>query len=193
MASFVRLVAFDRPLAGAALAGRARRVDERELETLRENAYREGADAARAFADQQMVDLRHDVQRLHDGLFSRLAGVESAIVAQLQQALPGLALELARRLFAGYEPPPEALEAHCREVLGTLYPERENLELHVCPRDADLLEKMNPSWSASYPGLRVVADTSLAPGDCQVRSRFGVTDARLSDKLEHLRRELLAS
>lgn len=193
MASFARLVTFDRPLAGAAIAGRARSIDERELAALRESAYRDGADAARAFADQQLVDLRHDVQRLQEGIFGRLAGVESAIVTQLREALPSLAIELARRLLAGYEPPVEAVRAHCDEVLETLYPERENLELLVCPRDAALLEKMNPSWSASYPGLRMVADVSLKPGDCQVRSRFGVTDARLSDKLENLRRELLAS
>ncbi len=190
MPSFTRLVAFDRPLSGAAIAGRERSLDERAIAELRASAYREGADAARAQADQQIVDLRAALQELQTGLFARLEETESAIVAQLRDALPALALDLARRLLAGYEPPTEAIERHCKEVLDTLYPEKENLELLVCPRDAALLDGFNPVWRAQYPGLKVTADSSLSPGDCQVRSRFGITDARLARKLEELEREL---
>jgi flagellar assembly protein FliH len=193
MPSVPLLIAFDRPLAGAAIAGRARLFDERELAALREAAYHEGADAARALADQQMVDLRHGLQQLQEGLFARLGGAEAAIVTQLQNALPALAIDLARRLFAGYEPPVEIVQNHCREVLDALYPERENLELIICSRDAELLTGLNPSWSAHYPGLKITADVALSPGDCQVRSRFGITDARISANLETLERELLAS
>ncbi len=193
MPSFTRLIPFDRPLAGAAVASPSRSLDEQEIAALRAVAYREGTEAARAFADQQMVDLRHGLQELQDGLLNRLAGAEAAIVAQLQNALPALALDLARQLLAGYEPPPDVVQRHCREVLEALYPERENLELIICARDAELLEKLNPSWSAQYPGLRITSDASLSPGDCQVRSRFGITDARISAKLETLERELLAS
>jgi flagellar assembly protein FliH len=193
MPSFTRLIPFDRPLAGAGIVGQTRSMDEREIAAIRDAAYREGADAARAFADQQMVDLRHGLQELQDGLLNRLAGAEAAIVAQLQNALPALALDLARQLVTGYEPPAEVVQRHCREVLEALYPERENLELIICARDAALLETLNPAWSVRYPGLRVMADASLSPGDCQVRSRFGITDARISAKLEALERELLAS
>ncbi|MET0262332.1 MAG: FliH/SctL family protein [Rariglobus sp.] len=193
MPSFTRLVPFDRSLSGAAIAGQTRALDEREVAAIREQAYREGADSARAFADQQMVDLRHGLQQLQEGLFGRLAGAEDAIVTQLQNALPALAIDLARRLLAGYEPPVEVVQTHCREVLEALYPERENLELIISPRDAALLEKLNSSWAAQYPGLRITADESMSPGDCQVRSRFGITDARISAKLEALERELLAS
>jgi flagellar assembly protein FliH len=56
-----------------------------------------------------------------------------------------------------------------------------------------LLETLTPAWSAQYPGLRITPDAALSPGDCQVRSRFGITDARISAKLETLERELLAS
>lgn len=192
MPSFARLIPFDRPLSGATVAGQSRTIDEREITALKAAAFREGADSARAFADQQMVDLRHGLQELQNGLLNRLAGAEAAIVAQLQNALPALALDLARQLIAGYEPPVEVVQRHCREVLEALYPERENLELIICARDAELLEKLTPSWSAQYPGLRITADVALSPGDCQVRSRFGITDARISAKLETLERELLA-
>ena len=192
MAVFQQLVPFGRPLAGAVIAGRPKSYDDRELAAIREKAFREGEEIARGHGNQQLVDFRHEIQHLQDGLFDRLAGVEAAIISQVQAALPGLAIELARRLLAGYEPPVEVVQRHCCEVLEALYPERENLELLISPRDAELLEKVDPMWISHYPGLKLTSDPVLAPGDCQVRSRFGITDARLSSKLETLQRELAA-
>ena len=78
----------------------------------------------------------------------------------------------------------------CEEALTEIFPERDNLELSINPRDAALLEKLNPAWLARYPGLRIRAEASLQPGDCQVRSRFGLTDARLATKLTALEHSL---
>ena len=123
-------------------------------------------------------------------MFQKLSGLEPALLAQLRDALPSLALEIARRLLAGYEPPPEVVARLCEEALAELFPERENLELVVSARDAALLEQLNPGWLARYPGLRIRAEPSLAAGDCQVRSRFGLTDARLDVKLAALAHNL---
>ena len=186
-----RLIAFDRPLASAVLAGRPGRIfTETELAAQTQAAYGRGADSARSAADQQMVEFRADIGQLTDGLLHKLSALEPALLAQLRDALPGLALEIARRLLAGYEPPPEVVSRLCAEALEELFPERENLELVVCPRDAALLEEIRPSWQERYPGLRVRCEASLHPGDCQVRSRFGLTDARLATKLTALTHSL---
>ena len=182
-----KLVHFDRPLAGALLPGRSARVyTDTEVEALRKEAFRQGQDAARSFADRQLVDIRADVQQLQDGIFAKLADFEPVLVSQIRAALPDLALDLARRLMAGFEPGPEIIERICSEALNQLLPERENLELILSPRDARVLEELNPAWLQRYPGLKVRADVSLAAGDCQVRSRFGLTDARRVTKLETL-------
>ena len=186
-----RLIAFDRPLSGAVLAGRPGRVfTETELAAQTQAAYGRGADSARSAADQQMVEFRADIGQLTDGLRQKLAVLEPALLAQLRDALPGLALEIARRLLAGYEPPPEVVSRLCAEALEELFPERENLELVVCPRDAALLEEIRPEWQQRYPGLRIRCEAALHPGDCQVRSRFGLTDARLATKLNALTHSL---
>ncbi|MGH7996761.1 MAG: FliH/SctL family protein [Opitutaceae bacterium] len=191
--AYAKLVAFDRLLAGAAWPGRGRMLSEAEAAAQAQTAYNAGVDAARAAADQQLVEMRADVARLSEGVLDRLAQAEPAMMTQLREALPGLALEIARRLLAGFEPPPEAIERMWREALEHLYPEREGLELSLCPRDASLLEQINPEWKQRYPGLRVRSDESLAPGDCMVRSRFGLTDARRQAKLESLERGLAAN
>ncbi len=189
--AYAKLIPFDRPLAGAALPGTAGKfVSPAELAALDEAGYRRGVDATRALADQQMVEFRADIGQLGDGLFQKLTALEPALVAQLRDALPSLAVEIARRLLAGYEPPAEVVSRVCEEALGELFPERENLELVICARDAALLEKLNPVWLTRYPGLRIRTEATLSPGDCQVRSRFGLTDARLHTKLSSLEHSL---
>jgi flagellar assembly protein FliH len=190
--AYSKLIAFDRPLTGAALAGNAGRFyTEQELAARDDAAYRRGIDATRALADQQMVELRADIEHLADGVFKKLAAIDGALVNQLRDALPGLAREIAHRLLAGYEPPAEVVSKLCEEALGELFPERDNLELVVSARDAALLEKLNPDWLRRYPGLRIRVEAVLNAGDCQVRSRFGLTDARLQAKLTALEHSLV--
>jgi flagellar assembly protein FliH len=182
--AFAKLIAFDRPLTGALLPGSASRAySEAELAARTEEAYRKGVDATRDAVDQKIVELRVDMEQLSTGVLDKLATVEAATVQQLRDALPALAVDLAKRLLAGYEPPPEIVAKLCHEALEQLFPEREGLELSLCPRDAELLEQVSPGWLARYPGLKVKVDASFTPGDCQVRSRFGLTDARQETKL----------
>lgn len=182
--ALAKLIAFDRPLTGAVLPGRGgRSFTEAEVTARAEQAYRKGVDTTREMMDQKMVEMRVDMEQLSDGVLRKLSEVEPALVAQLRETLPALAIDLSRRLLAGYEPSADMVEKLCHEALEQLFPEREGLEISLCPRDAALLESVNPAWVARYPGLKVKEDAGLAPGDCQVRSRFGLTDARQQTKL----------
>jgi len=80
-------------------------------------------------------------------------------------------------------------DARCVGIIETSGELVENLQA-AFPRDAALLENLRPEWQARYPGLRIRSDAALAPGDCQVRSRFGLTDARLGAKLSALTHSL---
>lgn len=185
--TFSKLIPFDRPLRAVSVPGQGGRLSsEADVAQREQVAYQRGVDESRALADQQMVEMRADLEQLSDGLFTKLANVEPMLVAQLREALPALALDLARRLLAGFEPPPELISRLCEEALNSLHPERENLELSISTRDAALLEKLNPAWMQRYPGLRIRAEAQLAPGDCLVRSRFGVSDARMQTKIAAL-------
>lgn len=189
--AYAKLIPFDRRLAGVAIAGQSGRYyTETELAAREEAAYQRGVDATRTLADQQMVEFRADIEQLSEGVFKQLSTLEPLITRQLRDALPALALDLARRLLAGYEPTPEVVSRICEEALGEIFPERDNLELSLAPRDAALLEKLNPDWLRRYPGLRIRSDATLQPGDCVVRSRFGLTDARVQTKLTALAHNL---
>ena len=81
----------------------------------------------------------------------------------------------------------------CEETLAQLYPERDNLELFLSPSRRALLDELSPAWKTRFPVCKIIADATFGPGDCQVRSRFGLTDARRQVKLEALSRELLSA
>jgi flagellar assembly protein FliH len=193
MAAHNKLVAFDRPLVGISMPNSTRLYTEAEIAGIRQKAYQDGTDAARVFADQQLVEFRAEVQALQEGLFQKLVGIDVDMHTQLREALPALAVELARQLLAGFEPTGEQVVKLCEETLLQLYPERDNLELFLNPRDAALLDQVSPDWKKCHAGLRVTVDATLSSGDCQVRSRFGLTDARRQAKLEALSRELLSA
>jgi flagellar assembly protein FliH len=187
------LIAFDRKLAGAGLPGQGERLcTESELSARAQEAFRRGVDSQRALDDQQMVEFRSDVSQLSDGVLKKVGQVEKAIFSQLNAALPALGVEIARRLLAGYEPPPEVVSKLCDEALAELFPERGDLELFVSPRDAGLLQGLQPEWKERYPGLKITSEVTLTPGDCQVRSRFGLIDGRMSTKLGALENSLIA-
>ncbi len=186
-----KLVSFDRRLSGTITPGQPGRLyTEAEFSAHGESSYRRGVDAARALADQQMVDIRAEVAHLSGEVLPQLSQVEGGLMKQLRESLPGLALDIARYLLAGYEPPVETVERICRDALDQLFPERENLELILCPRDAELFNQLNPGWFERYPGLQIRPDPTLVSGDCQVRSRFGLTDARQQTKIDALARSL---
>lgn len=188
---FTSLIAFDRPLSSAALRNQQGRfLTEKEIAALTQEAYHRGGDDARAATDQQIVEMRSGLEGLRDGAFSKLTAVEKQFQSQLHHALPSLTVEIARRLLAGYEPDADAVDRICRETLEELFPERENLEVSLSPRDHALLTNLSPDWLTRYPGLRITSDNSLKTGDCLVRSRFGLTDARLQTKLGALQHAL---
>lgn len=188
---FTHLIAFDRALAGVVLPGcPGRTFTEAEVAAQLHDAYHNGELAARAAADQQMVEARTELAELSEQVLKKITGIEPVLVAQLQEALPGLAVEIARRLLAGYEPPVQIVEQLCRDALEQLFPEQEGLELKLSPRDAGLLQSLNPDWLSRYPGIRIRADAGLVAGDCMVRSRFGLTDARQATKLAALSQTL---
>ena len=194
MAAQHHVLAFDRHLIAVQPAvGALREHTAGELIAARIAGYEAGQDAAHDFSNQQIVELRAEMQQLQEGILTRLGQAQDELTAQVRRALPELAVEIGQRLLAGFVPPPELVEKLCREALDQLYPERDGLELVVGPRDAAVLERLVPSWRAHFTNLRITIDDTLNPGDCLVRSRFGVTDARGESKIASLRQELLGT
>lgn len=191
MATTNHILRFDRALADVVCAqARGPVYSAADVARIRDEAHEEGRQAQRAFTDSQVAELRAEVGALQRGLFSRLEQVETDLYQQLQHGIPDLVLDLAKRLLAGFEPTPDAVEGICQSALEELLPARDGLELVVSEADAGVLASLEESWESRWPGLRIRIDHSLKSGECLVHSRFGVVDGRNQTRLEALHEEL---
>jgi len=192
MPSSASTVRFPAPLRRASLrlADVASPVSLEELETTRVAAYQQGFADASEFLNQQLAEQRADVIRLMEQTLKGLDEQRKDLWNQMGSVLPGLAIEIARRVLSGMEPDRTRIERTVDEVLNELSPGTRDIEIAMHSADLELLGRYEEKFQDRYPGLRFVADASLTIGDCRLRSGFGFVDATISTKLETLHRAL---
>jgi len=187
---FTAPFSLEAPVATVDLEKPAKCFSAEELAAEYKRGRLDGAREADQDIERRFVEFRTDVSSVISGLLARLGEAEGSVSQQLQAALPELALEVARKLLHGHTPSAEAIEEMCTHAMGAVFPEVQDLEVIVGERDHGIVERLIPSWGTSYPGVKVCVNPGFAPGECQVRSRFGIIDARHDSKLQILRREL---
>jgi flagellar assembly protein FliH len=166
---------------------------EAQFEALRlaeEAAHQRGFDEAMTYLDQKLLDQRSDLAQLQENTFRGLARAHETLMAQVAALLPELAIEVARRALAGFEPTKEVVAGLCTEILSEISPGTADVEVWLSPRDHELVQGIEKEFGHKYPGVQIRPDPDLAPGDCRARSPFGAVDARLSTKLGNLARSM---
>ncbi len=166
---------------------------EAQFEALRlaeEAAHQRGFDEAMTYLDQKLLDQRSDLAQLQENTFRGLARAHETLMAQVAALLPELAIEVARRALASFEPTKEVVAGLCTEILSEISPGTADVEVWLSPRDHELVQGIEKEFGHKYPGVQIRPDPDLAPGDCRARSPFGAVDARLSTKLGNLARSM---
>ncbi len=152
-------------------------------------AFQRGKQEAAAVFDRQIVEMRQELLHLQQTVFQRLDDEFRQMQATVGERLPDLILALVRRILAGLELDPGAVKALVDEVLSEMSQGGE-IEVVLCPKDMELLGSAKEDFMNDYAGLKFTADAGLGSGDCMVRSRFGLVDARIETKLRKLDVEL---
>ncbi|RTL36312.1 MAG: hypothetical protein EKK53_23125 [Burkholderiales bacterium] len=163
-----------------------------ELEALRatEQARLEAATAqARTEGRQQgfaqgQADARDQLGRA----LAALAQQQESARAQVQQALPQLALEVARKLI-GALPTEAVLAGLAVQAARELLPAR-TWRLHVHPAQAATLQAAlqaaDPEDKAGLARAEIVPDAHLGETDCRLITEFGSADASLATQVQRL-------
>ncbi len=201
-------IRFERPLRDVRLAGRHASAQDRareraaeqaqhaaEVAGAREAGYRQGrAEADAAFAGQLMAQ-RQEVSELADGVLRRLREQETVLAVQARGCVPGLVMNIVRRVLAGMVPDAARLEGIIEQALGEAPADQEqSLEVAISPGDLQRLENMaGDGLRARHPNLHLRADVALSQDDCLVRGGFGLIDARMETKLRAIERLLATS
>lgn len=157
-------------------------------EAVRKAGYQQGFADATAFMQQQLAEQRTEVIQLIEQTFKSLGDQQEELVRQVGALLPGLAVEIARRVLCGMEPDAERVERTVTDILSELAPNTRGVTVALNPADLALIGRYEENFQGSYPDLQFVADESLAVGDCRLQSSFGVVDGSVATKLENISR-----
>lgn len=170
------------------LAGKkpVRMYSEAEFEAMKREAYHAGAEESSRLLERQMLEQRTELVRLQTETLHTLAQQHTALVRQIQEALPHLAIEATARVLADTKIDRDAVLRIVEDMLAEIAPGPEQLEVQLAPIDLEALSGSDERFREKHPAIVFRANAELRAGDCQVRSRFGVIDGRLATKLRAL-------
>lgn len=197
MSVYPKFVTFDRPLKSAAVVqGKGSLFTAKEIEALEKAAFARGLEHAQAVHSKQLAAQQSEFASLATGVLSKVGQAENAAVGELTKIIPALIRDISERLLAGYKPSAEVVSRICEESIAGLSAETDEVEMNLAAHDLELLRQHAPEWftrAGSTGKLRMNADHSLKPGDCVIKSRFGLIDARLETKMRALNTAVAAA
>ena len=175
----------------------------------------EGKSHANEFYQNEIRKLRNEFGARQNDLLHVINNKAEETLGELENRLPDLVLGLVERVLPGVEFDRNAIEEIVRAMISEFTNEDEALEVFLSPEDINLLKGMSSSEKAvetneteegfasaiagifenldgdetllpDLPKVSFFADESLQRGDCQVKSRFGLLDGRISTKLRRI-------
>lgn len=173
------------PLKGVSLLGTRPRAtySEEQLEAAKRDAYQRGSDEAGRLIERQMVEQREELLHLQTETFAAVARQHEGLARQLYEMVPELALEAVARILAKTDFDRELVLGITRDVLAEIEPSGAPVEVQLSARDLALIAGYDDGFREKHPAISFRSNPELKTGDCIVRSRYGVVDARLATKL----------
>jgi flagellar assembly protein FliH len=159
---------------------------EADVEAAREEAYKQARSDASAEHAKQLAQHQAEVLDLQRQTLDNLGAQHEALVDQFCEMLPGLVMEAVRRILATTELDETLMKNIVSEIIAEVHPGTSGVEVTLSEHDMEFFEEVEETFQKKYPGIHFVCDRELHPGDCMVRSRFGVLDGSLSTKLDHV-------
>lgn len=160
-----------------------KRVQERE----RAAVERGRAEAQKLFSEQ-MIQQRHELTALQEGILGALKESIPGVVRDCETHLATLALEVARKLVDGMPVTAELVEAAIAAAMRQVE-ESSHYTIFVNPADLQLLESKTSSLLGANDSrkITVAASKEISRGGCIVETPFGRVDARRETKFELLK------
>jgi len=144
--------------------------------------YQKGyQDAQRQYA-QQVAHLEQELNHLQHNLMEHLKKSYQQLVQDFQACLPHLLLNLLEKVWAFLEWDEESVKSMVNQILMAYPPGETALEVYLSTDDYALFKTLN--IDDQYTGVHFFEDPSFVRGDCLVKSRLGLLDARFQTKLK---------
>jgi len=158
-----------------------------ELEAIREEAFRKGE----VSGEQRALSVYESelLERLKecDALLSNLEETKDALIKEMHGAVGHLVVEAAGRLLEGWQPEETDVVRIVEGLLEDFDSGEHRMRIRLNPQSLELLsDRVIGVLAQSHPNLELVSDARLKPGESLLEGRFGLADARYSEKLKNL-------
>jgi len=191
-----------------------------EADMREQTALQAGKNEALNEARREFQRIRSEFGQRHEEILAAVQKQFFEMVNELIRRLPELTLALTERVLGGIQLDRDAVVGIATSLIGEFASEDEKLEVYLSPDDLQILkagdklaeEKAedlpdtddfsgaiaglfeglggDDALLEGYPNVVFHEDPELGPGDCQIKSRFGLVDGRLLTKLAKVREEL---
>jgi len=155
-------------------------------------SYERGVRDGERALSEQLIRQRSELLEVQNGIFNSLRRAVPQVIADSENTLISLAIEVAQKVLASAPVNVEMIEAAVREALSHVE-ETTDFTVLLHADDLDLLQKMNsPVLLQTAAGGHLVFQSSpeVTRGGCIVQTRFGVLDARRETKFALLQKSL---
>ena len=195
-------------------------IEAETLNHQKATSYEEGKKAATTFYLEETDKLKNDYAERQNLLLETINKKVDQTVVQLEQRLPELVMTITERILPTIELNADAIKSLVISMIKEFSKEDEKLDIFLCKNDLDLLKALSRKGDSDenlqseeggfasaiagifegldgdeslldgYPNVKFFEDESLAKGDCQIKSRFGLLDGRIATKLRKVSEEL---
>ncbi len=160
---------------------------EIDLDALRREAFTAGENAGR----RAMMETTAARQARWDHLNTALEQYQDNLECALFEGMLDLSIQVAELILRRNLPDTDMIRSIVTEIIGRVT-DMERVQVRLHPSELDELREAVTEGKLGATGrLELVPDASLTPGDVMVENGFGCFDARLSERLNLLRTELV--
>ena len=182
-------------------------------------ALDDGKKEATQFYQGEILQLREEIAENQKNLLSSISEKVDATLNELDKRLPDLVTSIVERVLPEVNIDGDQVKSIVVSMIEEFSNGEEKLDVFLCKQDLDLLKALSntanevsdddtddgfasaiagifdglegdDSLIDGYPNVKFHQDDSLLPGDCQVKSRYGLLDGRISTKLRKVHQEL---
>ena len=195
-------------------------IESLDADSMVQEAYNKGKSETEEFYKNEIKQLRETYATRQDQALSGLNLKANEVLGQLDERLPDLVMGIVERVIGKCPMDKTAVEEMVKSMIKEFADDQEQLEVFLSPEDLSLLKSIADSEKEpeegegddegfasaiagifdgldgddalleGYPNVKFFEDSTLASGDCQVKSRFGLLDGRIATKLRKVEEEL---
>ena len=155
-----------------------------EFDRAVKEAYEKGAHETRKSLESQFAKSQDQVKFATEGALSKVVDRHAEALSMMRSLVPNLVTEATARVVAGLPVDAEFVRRVVDDLLNDVAPGAENVEVQLCAEDVAKVAGFDQELRHKFPTLRVVENRDISPGDCLVKTRFGVLDGRMSSKMK---------